>query len=80
MIKIHLKLFGNLKRFVHVDRLDESGIIEMQKDSTVNDMIHELDIDLNETKVIMVNGRPRGLEYKLKQDDIVAVFPAIVGG
>ena len=80
MIKIQLKVFGNLKRFVHGDLLDDSGFLELESDFTVIDLIRDLNIDLDETKVIMVNGRPCGSEYKLKQDDRVAIFPAIVGG
>jgi sulfur carrier protein ThiS len=80
MKEIYLRLFGGLKRFVPDGSIDESGIVKIQDDFTVEDLIRELNISLDETKVIMVNGKPCSITYKLEQNDRVAMFPAIVGG
>ena len=80
MIEVELKLFGNLRRFLKDGQIDEKGLIQINDGSTIEDIIKNLNIDRDETKIILVNGRPCELDSVLRDDDRVVIFPAVVGG
>lgn len=80
MIEIELRLFGGLKRFLKDPQINEMSIIQVRNGSTVEDIIKSLKIDLDESKIILVNGRPVDLGAVLRDTDRVAICPAVVGG
>ena len=80
MIEVELKLFGSLRRFLKDGQIDEKGLIQINDGSTIEDIIKNLNIDRDETKIILVNGRPCELDSILRDDDRVVIFPAVVGG
>jgi len=45
-----------------------------------SDLLENLDIPASEVGVLMVNGKNVGVDQKLSNDDVVAIFPAIGGG
>ncbi len=80
MIEVELRLFGSLGRFLKDGQIDEKGLIQVNDGSTIEDIIKNLNIDRDETKIILVNGRPCELDSVLRDDDRVVIFPAVVGG
>jgi len=80
MIEVELRLFGSLGRFLKDGQIDEQGLIQVNDGSTIEDVIKNLNIDHDETKIILVNGRPCELNSVLRDDDRVVIFPAVVGG
>ena len=80
MIKIELRLFGNLRRFIKDIPNDESSIFSIDEHSTIQDTLEFLQMPVNEIKIILVNGKPNELSYPLREGDRVAIFPAVVGG
>jgi len=80
MIEVELKIFGSLRRFLKDGQIDEKGLIQINDGSTIEDIIKNLNIDRDETKIILVNGRPCELDSVLRDDDRIVIFPAVVGG
>jgi sulfur carrier protein ThiS len=50
------------------------------KGTTVADVCKELNIPVDDIKIVMVNGRNQSLDYRLQGDERVALFPPIGGG
>ena len=54
--------------------------IDLSVDCAVREVLENLDIPVSEVGVLMVNGKNVGVDQKLSDDDVVAIFPAIGGG
>jgi len=72
---VEVRLFATFRngRF-KIKKIDLSG------DCAVRDLLENLDIPASEVGVLMVNGKNVGVDQKLSNDDVVAIFPAIGGG
>ncbi len=80
MIKIQIKLFATLGRFLP-DRLQGTPYdLEMPDGSNLNDVLNRMQIPLDETKVVFVNNRVQELDYILIDGDRVGIFPPVGGG
>ena len=75
MATIKVKLFASLRggRFKEKDWDYVEGI-------TVGRILEMLNINTKEVGVLLVNSRHRDTDYKLKEGDILSVFPVIGGG
>ncbi len=51
-----------------------------QEDTTPQDIITSLKIDMEDVGVIMVNNRHAAADYCLRHNDVLAIFPRIGGG
>jgi molybdopterin converting factor small subunit len=73
MIKV--KLFASFRsgRFAEADWEYVEGL-------TLEDVLKKLNIDKKEVGVLLVNSRHAGIDYKLKEGDIISIFPVIGGG
>jgi len=80
LIRIELRLFGELRGFVKGLELGEPKIMDVSERYTVGDLIKDLNIPSDTVKIILVNGRSRGEDYSFQQNDKVALFPPIAGG
>ncbi len=74
-MEITVKLFAYFRdgRFIE-------AASNVSEDTTPQQVITSLDIDLDDVGVIMVNHRHAALDYQLKPADILAIFPKIGGG
>jgi molybdopterin converting factor small subunit len=79
MIDIELLLFGNLRKYLDV-KLGEGYNLKIENGSTIRTVISLLEIPVNETKIILVNGRPKELDDVLSNSDRLAIFPPVAGG
>jgi molybdopterin converting factor small subunit len=79
MIDIELRLFGNLRKYLDV-KLGEGYNLKIENGSTIRTVISLLEIPVNETKIILVNGRPKELDDVLSNSDRLAIFPPVAGG
>ena len=80
MIEIELRLYGNLRRFLIGKKIGEAHSMQLEEDSTVEDVMTSLKIPHDDIKIIIINGRPKKIEDTLSNNDRVAIFPAIAGG
>ena len=79
MIAIELRLFGKLRKYLDV-KLGEGYILQTEPGSTIRTVIMSLGIPVSDTKIILVNGRPKELDDVLSDNDRLAVFPPVAGG
>jgi len=61
-------------------KIGEARIIELSEGATIGELMKDLKIPDEIVKIIFVNGRSRGLNYILHEEDRVALFPPVAGG
>jgi molybdopterin converting factor small subunit len=79
MIEIELCLFGDLRKYLDV-KLGEGYRLKMEDGSTIRAVIASLGIPVSETKILLVNGRPKDFDDVLSDNDRLAIFPPAAGG
>ena len=75
MINIKVRLFATLRK-----NHNKEIIIKLPQESTIKDIIINLNIPESEAAILLVNGKRANLEDSLKDNDVVAIFPAVGGG
>ncbi len=78
-MKIRIKLLADYQRYLPPDAASSSYEAEVPEGSTVQDVVGELPIPLEES-VVLVNGRTPDLAQPLQEGDVLCLFPAIGGG
>ena len=79
-MKIKLKLFANLKKFLPYEPKEGFCEIEIQDNATVKDVLDRFNIPSEYSKIILINGIHKRLDDKLKEGDTLSVFPPLAGG
>jgi sulfur carrier protein ThiS len=79
MIEIELWLFGDLRQYLDIE-LGEGFDLEVEAGSTIRSVIASLGIPIDDTKIILVNGRSKEFDDILFDGDRLAIFPLIAGG
>ncbi len=77
---VTVKLFATLHRYGRVERAGMPFEIELPEAATLRNLIDQLEIPLEETRVTFVNGIIQEPDWKLKDGDVVGMFPPIGGG
>lgn len=73
-MKLEVRFFATLrKKYNNIEN------IEIENNATVEDLLDNLEID-KETTIVIVNGKSQLLDYKLKDNDRVGLFPPVGGG
>ena len=72
---VEVKLFATFRE----GRFSEKKM-ELSVESSVGDLLKCLKIPEKEARVLIVNGQAVSVEYKLSNDDVIAIFPPIAGG
>lgn len=75
MINIKVRLFAALRK-----NRNKESVINLPQGSTIKDIIINLNIPESEAAILLVNGKRANLEDCLKDNDVVAIFPAVGGG
>ena len=72
---IEVRLFAGLRQ-------GRQKIYQMEPDSiaTVQDIMDRLSIDRKEVNILLINGFHQKPETRVKDGDIVSLFPAVGGG
>jgi molybdopterin converting factor small subunit len=79
-MKIQVKLFATLSRFSPGGLPGTPFDVELKEGATLQDLVNQLGIPAEETKVTFVNGIAQTLGYVLKPGDDTGIFPPIGGG
>jgi molybdopterin synthase sulfur carrier subunit len=79
-MRVLVKLFASLARFSSSDQSGTPFEISLPESATLQDLIDQLGIPSEETKISFVNGLIRDLNWELKEADDVGIFPPIGGG
>jgi molybdopterin converting factor small subunit len=79
-MKVELRLYASLGRYLPENREGNSCILEIDPGTTIQELLHNLNIPLDAPKVIFLNGiHARGDEV-LKEGDRLGAFPPVAGG
>jgi molybdopterin synthase sulfur carrier subunit len=79
-MRVLVKLFASLARFSSSVQSGAPFEMEIPALATVHDLVDQLGIPSEETKIAFVNCLIRDLDWVLNQDDEVGIFPPIGGG
>lgn len=77
-----LKVFlsSSLRKYVSQYNPVKGIEIELEDKSTVAEICRNIDVPVEQIKVIMVNGRNAEFDSVLKGDERIGLFPSIGGG
>jgi sulfur carrier protein len=75
MIKIEVRYFATL-------RIDDKKkeALEVQEDTSVDTLLGQIGVNLEDVAILLVNGIRTPPEYILKDGDVVSLFPPVGGG
>ena len=81
-MKIEIKLFATLKKYLPPDADGSSATIEVKDGLTVAGLIEHLKIPKELAQLVLVNGVNIEGDYgrKLQEEDTVSIFPPVAGG
>ena len=80
VIQISVKLLATYRKKLPEGTKGCTCQIEVPTHSVVRHIVEQFDLAYDETNVVLLNGRVTDPEQKLKNDDVVCVFPALAGG
>ena len=72
---VEVKLFATFRE----GRFNEKEL-ELPEESSIGDLLKYLKIPEKDAKIIILNGLSVAVEHKLRNKDVVAIFPPIAGG
>jgi len=79
-MRVTVKLFATLVRFKDGSRAGRPFEIELPDDAVVQNLINYLKIPPEETHVLFINNIIEEADSKLKEGDVVGMFPPVGGG
>lgn len=74
-MKIEIRLFATFR----VGR-KKKQFLEFEDNSTVGDVIKELNIKEDELAILLINGRDGSIDTILMDGDVISIFPPVGGG
>lgn len=79
-MQVTIKLYATLRRFARDERAGTPFKVDLPEEATLLDLINQLKIPPEETRITFVNGLIQELDWKLRDGDEVGMFPPIGGG
>ena len=79
-MKIELRLYASLARFLPEKREGNSCALEVQAGTTIRKLFLQLGIPPHSPKIIFLNGIHAQGDEVLKEGDRVGAFPPVAGG
>jgi molybdopterin synthase sulfur carrier subunit len=79
-MRVTVKLFATLIRFKDDSRAGKPFDMELPEGSTTQDLIDALKIPAEETHVVFINNIIEEPQSRLKDGDVVGLFPPVGGG
>lgn len=80
MISVKVKPFATLRRHFPDLEVGEAIEVELPDDTTIQQMLDEVDLPQEQVRVVFVNGIVRKGDYRLSDGDETGVFPPVGGG
>jgi molybdopterin converting factor small subunit len=77
---VTVKLYATLRYYGRGEQAGTPFEVELPEEATIQDLIQKLKIPLEETRITFVNGIIQEPSWKLKDGDVVGMFPPIGGG
>ncbi len=79
-MRVSVKLFASLVHYSAGSLPGSPFIVNLPDSSSLKQLVDKLGIPCEETKITFVNGLVRDLDWILRPDDEVGIFPPIGGG
>jgi molybdopterin synthase sulfur carrier subunit len=79
-MRVTVKLFASLARFSPGGLPGTPFEVNLPDSACVQDLVEQLGIPMEETRVSFVNGLIQDPDWLLKQGDEVGIFPPVGGG
>ncbi|MGI6227741.1 MAG: MoaD/ThiS family protein [Peptococcales bacterium] len=76
---VEVRLFATLRDLFPPEKRG-IDIIQLEKGSTISDLINHIKIPQDTPLIIMVNGRRQLEDVELKDGDRIGIFPPVGGG
>ena len=74
-MQIKVRLFATLR-----ENRGKELTVELIEEHTVTEIIRQLNISKEEVAILLINGRDGEFDTKLKEEDVVSIFPPVGGG
>ena len=74
-MKIEVRLFATFRK-----GREKNQILELDGNTTILDILKILDIQPEEVAILLLNGMDGSFDRKLKDEDILSIFPPVGGG
>ncbi|HHV37983.1 MAG TPA: MoaD/ThiS family protein [Tepidimicrobium sp.] len=74
-MKIEVRLFAHFR-----EGRNKKQVLELGEGTTILTVLDKLNIDENEVKIALINGRDGALDRQLQDGDILSLFPPVGGG
>jgi len=79
-MKIKINLYATLSQYLPNRSGQTSANMDIKNDTSVRELLQQLDIPDESVKLIFINGVHAGMDAILKDGDRLGVFPPIGGG
>lgn len=79
-MKIELHLYASLAKYLPPEAKYKTLIMDIDKNSTIRDIIEQMNIDEKSVKLIFLNGIHADVRNRLKDGDRIGIFPPVGGG
>jgi molybdopterin converting factor small subunit len=80
MITVHVRLYATLRRLRPDLSLGEALPVDLPQGATVGRLIQQLELPVDQVKVVFVNNLVRDRDHVLADGDELGVFPPVGGG
>ena len=75
MMKLEVRLFAYLR-----DGREKKVYLDITEETTVQDVMNILNIDVADVSIVLINGQNSGLSACFKEGDYISFFPPVGGG
>jgi sulfur carrier protein ThiS len=79
-VRVEVRAFATLAAFVPSRSRDGAAFLDLPDDGTVRDLVRALGVPDEMAVVALVNGAVAEIDRPLESEDIVTLFPPLVGG
>jgi len=77
---INLKFYGGLYRYINNYSKERGLYLELNTRKKIIDILIKLGVPRNKIVLIMAGNKPVSIDYFVKGNDVIKVFPPIGGG
>jgi len=74
-MKIEVRLFATFR-----EGREKKQILNLDDNLTILDILKILDIEPKEVAILLLNGMDGSFDRKLKDEDVLSIFPPVGGG
>jgi molybdopterin converting factor small subunit len=78
-VRVEVRAFATLRSFLP-QASRPAAILDLPDGSTIRDVVRCLGVPEEMAVIALLNGREAGADQALRGDDVVTLFPPLVGG